>query len=320
MTSIRRQLACTLLLLACGAHAQNYPSKPIRLLVGYAPGGGADTLARILAAPLSELLGQQIVVENRPGAGSTMAASAAAKASPDGYTLYYADAAFLTAPSILDKLPYDPVRSFAPVSGTVSLPLAIVVNPAVPAKTPQELISLVKANPGKYSYGTPGVGTLQHLCGELLKNMVGIEWTHVPYKGAAAVVPDVIGGQIPIGIVSATAALGQARSGKLRIVALTSAQRLPGASEHPVLAEAVGGLDVSIDLFVLAPAGTPAAVVSTLNKAIKTVLGRKEVLDNVKVQGGIPDWTTPEDLSARITRDIAKWSAVVKESRIRFER
>jgi len=133
-------------------------------------------------------------------------------------------------------------------------------------------------------------------------------------------VPDVIGGQIPIGIVSATAALGQARSGKLRIVALTSPQRLPGASEHPVLAEAVGGLDVSIDLFVLAPAGTPAAVVSTLNKAIKTVLGRKEVLDNVKVQGGIPDWTTPEGLSARINRDIAKWSAVVNESRIRFER
>src|SRR2546426_8992910 len=156
MTSMPKLLASTLLLLACGAHAQNYPNKPVRLLVGYAAGGGADTLARILAAPLSGLLGQQIVVDNRPGAGSMIAAAAAAKASPHGYTLYYADAAFLTAPSLLDALPFDPVRSFAPVSGTVSLPLAIVVNPAVPAKTPQELISLVKANPGKYSYGTPG--------------------------------------------------------------------------------------------------------------------------------------------------------------------
>src|SRR5438445_7806674 len=175
MTSMPKLLASTLLLLACGANAQNYPNKPIRLLVGYAPGGGADTLARILAAPLSELLGQKIGVENRPGAGSTMAAAAAAKASPDGYTLYYADAAFLTAPSLLEALPYDPVRSFAPVSGTVSLPLAIVVNPAVPAKTPQELIALVKANPAKDSYGKPGVGTPQHMRDALLRQSLGAE-------------------------------------------------------------------------------------------------------------------------------------------------
>jgi tripartite-type tricarboxylate transporter receptor subunit TctC len=309
-----------LLLLAATVNAQNYPDKPIRLLVGYAAGGGADTLARILAGPLGELLGQQILVENRPGAGSTIAAAAVAKSAPDGYTLYYAEAAFLTAPSLLGDLPYDSVRSFAPVSGTVSLPLAIVVNLSVPAKTPQELIALIKANPGKFNYGTPGVGTLHHLIGELLKKTTGIEWTHVPYKGAAAVLPDVIGGQIPVGIVSATAGLAQARGGKLRIVALTSPKRLPSAPEYPVLAEAVAGLDVSTDLFVLAPAGTPTPVVAALNKALRTVLGRKEVLDNIQVQGGTVDWTTPEDLGAKISRDIAKWTAVVKEARIRIER
>lgn len=320
MRSIARVMTYCLLLLAATVNAQNYPDKPIRLLVGYAAGGGADTLARILAGPLGELLGQQVLVENRPGASSTIAAAAVAKSAPDGYTLYYAEAAFLTAPSLLGDLPYDSVRSFAPVSGTVSLPLAIVANLSVPAKTPQELIALIKANPGKFNYGTPGVGTLHHLIGELLKKTTGIEWIHVPYKGAAAVLPDVIGGQIPVGIVSATAGLAQARGGKLRIVALTSPKRLPSAPEYPVLAEAVAGLDVSTDLFVLAPAGTPAPVVAALNKALRTVLGRKEVLDNIRVQGGTVDWTTPEDLGAKISRDIAKWTAVVKEAHIRIER
>lgn len=319
MKLIPKLLVCCLLLITYGVSAQTYPEKPIRLVVGYAAGGGADVLARILAAPLSEVLRQPVLVDNRPGAGSTIAAAAVANSNPDGYTLYYPEAAFLTAPSIYKSLPYDPLRSFAAVSGTVSLPLAIVVNPAVPAKTPQELLSLVRASPGKFHYGTPGVGTLHHLTGELLKKATGIQWNHVPYKGAAAVVPDVIGGQIPIGIISATAALAQAKGGKLRIVAITSPERLRGAPEHPVLAEAVAGLDVTNYLFVLAPAGTPSAVISVLNNAMKTVLGRKDVQESVFAQGAVIDWASPNDLSNRIAKDIAKWSSVIKESGIRFD-
>src|SRR5918998_993335 len=197
------------------AHGQTYPAKPIRMLVGYSPGGGADALARIVASKMGGELGQQVLVENRPGAGATLAADAVAKAAPDGYTIMFADSALLIAPSIYARLPFDALKSFAPVGGAVTTPLVVVVNPSVPAKSTQELIALVKAEPGKYSYGSPGVGTVHHLAMELFKKQAGISLLHVPYKGASAIVPDVISGQLPIAIMSASPALAQSKAGRL---------------------------------------------------------------------------------------------------------
>jgi tripartite-type tricarboxylate transporter receptor subunit TctC len=316
-----KNLVIALVALASAAAAgQTFPNKPVRLIVGYAAGGGADALARILAPALAEVLGQQIVIENKPGAGSTLAASSVAKAQPDGYTLFYADAAFLTAPGMFGDLPYESERDFVPVAGTATLPLAIVVPLQSPIKTPAELIAAVKAAPNKFSYGTPGVGTLHHLTGELLKRMASLEWTHVPYRGAAAVLPDLIGGQLPVAIVSATAALPYAKAGRLRIVALTSVKRHPEVPEVPVLAEAVDGLNVSTDLFVLAPAATPAAVVGSLNKALEQVLQRRDIVEKLRSQGAASDWTTPDELASRIRRDIQKWKQVVKDSGVQAQR
>jgi tripartite-type tricarboxylate transporter receptor subunit TctC len=317
---LKNLLIALIALASAAATAQAYPNKPVHLIVGYAAGGGADALARVLAPALGEVLGQQIVVENKPGAGSTLAASFVAKAQPDGYTLFYADAAFLTAPGMFGDLPYESERDFVPVAGTATLPLAIVVRLQSPIKTPGELIAAVKAAPNKFSYGTPGVGTLHHLTGELLKRTASLEWIHVPYRGAAAVLPDLIGGQLPVAIVSATAALPYAKAGRLRIVALTSAKRLPEVPEVPVLAEAVDGLNVSTDLFVLAPAATPPAVVGSLNNALQQVLQRRDIVEKLRAQGAASDWTTPDELASRVRRDIQKWTHVVKDSGVQAQR
>ena len=199
MQSVFKVLAAGLLLIPCGAQAQAFPSKSVRLLVGYAPGGGADVLARLLAVKLGDALGQQVAVDNRSGAGGTITAGILAKSAPDGHTVYFSDAAFATAPGIYDQLPYDTLKDFAPVGNVASLPLAFVVHPSVPATTPVEFMALLKANPGKYSYGTPGVGTLHHMTAEMLKKQTGIQMTHVPYKGAAPAMTDLMGGHILVG-------------------------------------------------------------------------------------------------------------------------
>lgn len=301
------------------ADVQAQQGKPMRMLVGYAAGGGADILARILARRLSENLGQSIIIDNRPGAGGTIAAAALATAAPDGLTVYYSDSGFVTAPGIYDQLPYDPVASFAPVGNTASLPLAYSVHPSVPANSPAELIALLKANPGKYSYGTPGIGTLHHLSVELLKKQTGISMTHIPYKGAAPALTDLMSGQIPLAVTSATAALAQMGGGKLRLIGLTSRQRISSAPNVPVMEEGLPGFTATNDLFVLAPAGTPAAAINRISGALKTVLGQKEMHDEFLAQGAIVEWTTPAELGARIGRDIARWRDLAKEASIRAQ-
>src|SRR5688572_11663616 len=185
-------------------------------MVGYSAGGGADALARLVASKMSEGLGQQVLVENRPGAGATIAAAAVASAPPDGYTLFFADTALLIAPSIYQKLGFDPVKSFAPVSGACTTPLVVVVNPGLKAQNIGELIALLKADPGRQGYGSPGIGTVHHLAMETFQRQAGVSMVHVPYKGASAIVPDLISGQIRIGIISASPALAQAKAGRLR--------------------------------------------------------------------------------------------------------
>jgi tripartite-type tricarboxylate transporter receptor subunit TctC len=298
--------------------SQAYPTKPIRMIVGYTAGGGADALARLVAGKMSGELGQQVFVENRPGAGATIAASAAANLPPDGYTLFFADTALLIAPSIHQKLGFDPLKSFAPVSGACTLPLVVVVNPAVKAHNIAELIALLKADPGRQGYGSPGIGTVHHLAMETFKRQAGVSMVHVPYKGASAIIPDLISGQIPIGIISAPPALAQAKAGKLRPLALTSPAKLPGV-DWPALADTLPGFDASPRLFVLAPAGTVQAVVSQLNSVLKAVLSSKELLDAFAAQGAAADWTTPQELGKRMAEEARRWAQIAKDAGIRAE-
>jgi tripartite-type tricarboxylate transporter receptor subunit TctC len=307
------------LALVVPAHAQQYPTKPIRMFVGYAAGGGADALARVVAGKLGDALGQQVVVDNRPGAGATLAADALAKSAPDGYTLYFADTAILIAPAVYAKLPYDPVKSFAPVGNVVSLPLVFVANPAVPASNATELIALLKASPGKYSYGSPGFGTVQHLAFELFKKQAGVDVVHIPYKGAAPILPDLLSGQIPLAIISASPAITQARAGKLRAIALSSPVKLAAAPDWVPLAATLPGFDASPRLFILAPAGTPQPVVAQLSEALRRVLAQPEVNESFGKQGATAEWSAPEDLARQIAAETAKWGAVARDAGLKPE-
>ncbi len=314
-----RPLLCALLL-ACAqlVAAQGYPAKPLRLIVGYSAGGGADALARLVAGKMSEGLGQQVLVENRPGAGATIAAAAVASAAPDGYTLFFADTALLIAPGIYQKLSFDPVKSFAPVSGACTTPLVVVVNSDVKAQSIAELIALAKASPDRLSYGSPGIGTVHHLAMETFKRQAKVAIVHVPYKGASAIIPDVISGQIQVGIISAPPALAQSKAGRLRPLALTSPVKVAGA-DWPALADTLPGFDASPRLFVLAPAGTPEEVIARLNGILKTALASKELLDSFSAQGAFADWSTPQALGARMAAETLRWAQIAKDAGIKAE-
>ncbi len=298
--------------------AQQYPAKPLRMLVGYSAGGGADALARLVAAKMADGLGQQVLVENRPGAGATIAAAAVSSSPPDGYTIFFADTALLIAPAIYQKLSFDPVKSFTPVSGACTTPLVIAVNNEVKAASVAELISTLKANPGRLSYGSPGIGTVHHLAMETFKRQAGVDIVHVPYKGASAIIPDVISGQLQIGIISAPPALAQSKAGRLRPIALTSPVRVAGA-DWPALADTLPGFDASPRLFVLAPAGTPAGVVTKLNETLKTALASKDLLDAFSAQGAFADWSTPQALGILMAQESLRWAQVARDAGIKAE-
>lgn len=298
--------------------AQQYPAKPLRMLVGYSAGGGADALARLIAVKIADGLGQQVLVENRPGAGATIAAAAVASSLPDGYTIFFADTALLIAPAIYQKLSFDPVKSFAPVSGACTTPLVIAVNNEVKAASVAELISALKANPGRLSYGSPGIGTVHHLAMETFKRQAGVDIVHVPYKGASAIIPDVISGQLQIGIISAPPALAQSKAGRLRPIALTSPVRVAGA-DWPALADTLPGFDASPRLFVLAPAGTPAGVVTKLNETLKSALASKDLLDAFSAQGAFADWSTPQALGVLMAQESLRWAQVARDAGIKAE-
>ena len=308
-----------LLLLPLAALAQDYPSRPVRILVGYAPGGGMDTIARIVAPKLSESLGQQFIVENRPGASGGVAAEALAKSTPDGYVLMMAESGTLALPAVNPKVTLDPVKHLAPVGGVCMLPMAFVVNPAFPANTVNELVSELKANPRKYSYASPGVGSLQHLAFELFKRQAGVDALHVPYKGATAMMPDIINGQVPIGVISALAALGPTKAGRIRTLAVTSPQRLPSAPDWPAMAETLPGFSAAPNVFLVAPAGTPPAVVQRLSGALRSGMGSAEVVENLAKQGATPTPSAPSELASQIAEEVKRWAAVVKDAGIKVE-
>jgi tripartite-type tricarboxylate transporter receptor subunit TctC len=297
----------------------SYPSKPIRLLVGYNAGGGVDAIARMLSSRLPALLGQQVVVENRAGATGMIAADLVARSAPDGYTLLMGESGLLVAPYLQATSPIDPLKALVPVAGTFVAPLMIVANNNLPATNPKELIALLKKNPGRYSYATSGVGTLHHLGFELMKARTGSFVVHVPYRGAAQIVPDVISGQVPIGVVSAAAGMAQANAGKLRAVALMSTGKLQGAEKVPAMADALPGFDVAPRLMLLAPKGTPAAVVQKLNEAVRSVLASADLAQAAALQGAIPAYMEPAQLGPEMQRESAEWGRLIKAQKITAE-
>jgi tripartite-type tricarboxylate transporter receptor subunit TctC len=298
------------------AWAQKYPDKPIRLIVGYSAGGGVDAVARLLGTRLSTVLGQQVLVENRTGATGLIAADLVAKAPPDGYTLMMGDSALLIAKLLQPKIAIDPLTSFKPVAGAFISPLMIVTGNDFPAKTPAELVAQLKANPGRFSFATSGVGTVQHLGFEMLKQSTGSFVVHVPYRGAAQIVPDVIGGQVPIGVVSATAAMAQAKAGKLRAVALMNNAKLEGAESVAPLADALPGFDVAPRIFVLSPAGTPNEIVDKLSAAVKAVLDTPEAGAAAAAQGTLRAYSTPAQLGKDMADETVRWKRIITEQRI----
>jgi tripartite-type tricarboxylate transporter receptor subunit TctC len=314
-----RLLPLLLLAVSLTSFSQDYPNRPVRLLVGFPPGGAMDAIARVTAPKLGAALRQQFVVDNRPGAAGALAADALVRAAPDGYVLLLAESGALIVPAINPQAGYDPVKQFAPVAGVCLLPLAVVVSPGFPAANARELIAVLKASPGKYSYASPGIGTLQHLAFELFKRSAGVDAVHVPYKGAAAMLPDLMSGQVEIGAISAPVAIAQARAGKIRVIAVTSARRLPSASDVPALAETLPGFDASPNVFLVAPAGTPAPVVARLAEAVAGVLAEKDVQDSFAKQGATATPVRPEELGRAIAAESARWAGVVRDAGIKAE-
>ena len=308
--------ACTVatLILATNAHAE-YPDKPLRLIVPFAAGGPSDVLARTIAQKLTQSLNQPVIAENKPGAGTNLAADYVAKAAPDGYTLLLMMVGTQAInEAMYPKLSYNTARDFAPITLTAASSLALVAHPSVAAKNFKDLVELAKANPGKFNFGSSGSGTPLHLGGELLNNRAGIKLVHVPYKGAAPALNDVLGGQIELAMVGTPSALPYFKSGKLTAIGLTSLKRSANAPQVPTIAESLPGYEVELVYSIVAPAGTPRDVVARLNAEIIKVLEAPDTRERLAGQGFEVRTSTPEQLGAYIRSEIAKWAPIVKES------
>ena len=303
------------------ACAQPYPVKPVRLVVTYTAGGPADIAARALAQKLAEMWGQQVVVDNRAGAGGIIGTELVAKAAPDGYTLLHGTAAGLIInPLLVKKLPYDTFRDFAPVSMVVIVPQLLVTHPALPATTLKELIALAKARPGALNYASVGIGSPNHLGMELLKSMAGIDMVHVPYKGATPAMADLIAGQVQLAFNGMASVLPQIASGKLKAIAIGSARRSPAAPDVPTVAEAgLPGFEYVAWNGNFAPAGTPAALVNRLSADIRKALAAPDVVQRLASLGSEPGGNTPAEFAAYVKADHARWARVVQTVGLKAE-
>jgi tripartite-type tricarboxylate transporter receptor subunit TctC len=308
--------ACLLSLgLAAPAAAQNFPERPITLVIPFAAGGSTDLVGRLVAEKMSEGLGQQIIVENRGGAGGNLGAAAVAKAAPDGYTILMATVAtHALNPAVYTKMPYDAVKDFAPISLLVTVPNVLAVHPSVPANNAQELIALLKANPGKYSYASSGNGTPLHLSGELFKTMAGVDVVHVPYKGSGPALVDVLGGQIPIIFDNLPSSTQHIKSGKLKGIAVTSPERAPAFPDLPALTEALPGYETYTWNALFAPAGTPPEVVKKLNEEANKAVNDPKVKEKLAEFSATVVASTPEELGKHVVAELAKWAPIVKAS------
>ena len=307
--------------LAAPALADVYPSKPIRFVVAFPPGGGTDIIARSVAQKLSERLAQQVVVDNRPGAGGNIGTDIVAKSAPDGYTLLMGSAGPLAINASLFKtMPFDPIRDLAPVTLAATTPNVLVVHPSLKVSTVKELIELAKAKPGQINFASSGFGTPAQLAGELFNSMAGVKLVHVPYKGAAPALADLLGGQVQLMFSTMPPALPHVKDGKLRALAVTSARRSPAAPDLPTVGEAaLPGFEANTWHGVVLPAGAQPAIVALLNREIVAILHLPEVVERLSAQGAEPVGSTPEEFAAYIRSETVKWAKVVRDSGAKAE-
>jgi tripartite-type tricarboxylate transporter receptor subunit TctC len=296
------------------ARAQAYPSRPVRIVAPTAPGGAPDILARLIGPWLSGRLGQQFVVENRPGGGSNIGTEAVVRAPPDGYTLLLVSTTNAINATLYDRLNFDFLRDIAPVAGIIRLPLVMVVNPSVPAKTVPEFTAYAKANPGKINLGSPGIGTPGHVAGELFKMMAGVDLVHVPYRGGGPVMTDLLGGQVQVLFGSTSLTIEHIRAGKLRPLAVTTATRWEGLPDIPTVNDFVSGYEASAEVGLGAPRNTPTKIIDTLNKEINAALADPKMKARLADLGGTVLAGSPADLSKLIAEETEKWGKVVKFS------
>jgi tripartite-type tricarboxylate transporter receptor subunit TctC len=321
VAALRVVLAATWLLSgAVAASAQNYPSRPVRVVVGFPAGGPTDAIARIVAQKLTDNLGQQFYVENIGGAGGNTAAGQVARVTPDGYTIMAISTGFVVNPSLYAKVPYDPVKDFAPVTLVAVSPNVVVVNPQVAAKTLPELVQLVRDNPGKYSFAGPGVGSTPHLGGELFRLAFQLDLVHVPFTGAGPAIQATVGGHTPIAFTALPPALSAVQSGQLRALGVASTERAAGMPDVPTFAEqGVKDQDADTLTGIVAPAGTPKEIVDLLYREIAKIVAQPDVKERLTVLGFNPVANTPEQYGARIRLEIDKWGKVVRDAKLRIE-
>jgi tripartite-type tricarboxylate transporter receptor subunit TctC len=298
----------------------NYPTKPIRFISPFAPGGSTSTVARLIGQKMTESWGHNVIIDNRPGGNTIIGTDALAKSPPDGYTIILTTNTHIINPSLFPKLPYDPIKDFAPVGNVYSSEFVLVINPAVPANNLQELIALAKAKPGQLNYATTGAGGSGHLANEMLAMLAGIKTQHIPYKGAGPAMVDLIGGQVQMFINNPLTVIPHINSGRMKAIAVTGEARIPALPQVPTFTEAgLPGLDIRPWFCVLAPAGTPRAIINKLSTEIARIIAMPDVQDYLAKQGMNPFSSTPEQLAALMKNDMAKWAKVIKTANIKLE-
>lgn len=318
--SLRRVLAACICVLPLTAFAQSYPSKPIRLVVPFPPAGATDILSRELARQLSERLKQQVIVDNRPGAGGTLGSDIVAKSAPDGYTIQMATSSTHSiGPSLNPKIPYNAQADFTPVAHVANSVNVLLIAPNVKANNVNELVALLKAKPGQFNYGSSGNGTIVHLTGELFKSMTGTYVVHIPYRGTALVIPDMVSGQVHMLFDNIASAMPHLKDSKLRAIAVTSSQRSPLLPALPTVADSVPGFESVTWFGVFGPNAMPADVTQRLNSEINTVLKSPEFLERLRVLGYDAAGGTPADFARVVAADTAKWAKLIKERKIIIE-
>jgi tripartite-type tricarboxylate transporter receptor subunit TctC len=321
MPALRWILAAVLLLIgAAPSMAQHYPSRPVRVVVGFPAGGPTDIIARIVAQNLSDSLGQQFYVENLPGAGSNTASGQVARVTPDGYTIMAISTGFIVNPSLYAKVPYDPIKDFVAVTLVAASPNVVVVNPDVPAKTLPELVKLIRDNPGKYSYAGPGVGSTPHLGGELFRLSYKLDLVHVPFTGAAPAVQATVGNHTPIAFTALPSSLAAIQAGQVRAIGIAATERAAQVPDVATFAEqGVNGQEADTLTGIVAPAGTPKEIVELLAREIAKSVARPDVKEKLATLGFKPVANTPDEWAARIKLEIEKWGKVVRDANLRIE-
>ena len=311
--------AALMMVMASAALAQTYPNRPIRIVVPYPAGGATDQMARIISGPLSELLGQPVIIENKAGAGGAIGTDAVAKAAPDGYTLTFGNAGPNSMGPAIRKAPYDPIKDLAPISFVANVPLFLAVHPSLPVNNVKELIELVKANPGKYNFGSVGIASASHLIGEYFNFVTGLKMVHVPYKGGAPAMLGFIGGEVQVMFMTGLDGLQHARAGKLKVLAIATEKPTELAPGVPVVADTVPGFNGAVWFGLLAPAGTPPEVMARLHDAVVKTVARPNVKKAFGDLSADAVANTPPEFARVIAAELAQWSRVVKESGAKFE-